>query len=297
MSKLKFSVDGAETIKKFFKKKDCDRLYKNAIKKINFNDLFKTEKNFKKIKKFKDVNPRIGKNLIEKLDTEFIFLNEKFTDLMKKILGDTWKVLDYKFVCGVPKRYIPSWVKKRIKGEFVPNLGPYIKNKYQNVTYFMGIDYHQDIIDFSNRYSDFITAYVYIDNVDKDSSPIRIIPKSHKIGASVFPHKIKLKNNNFLEVYNDNNKKIKTKPIEILGKTGQLSFWHCSIMHGTKPINCDKPRLSVRILVEKNKKKIDNCLIDKVNKGIKGKLLLRQTRRDLTKKGSSVIKGNFINRN
>jgi hypothetical protein len=78
---------------------------------------------------------------------------------------------------------------------------------------------------------------------------IRIIPKSHKIGASVFSHKIKLKNNNFLEVYNDNNKKI------------------------------------------------DNCLIDKANKEINGKLLLRQTRRDLTKKGSSVIKGNFINRN
>lgn len=64
-----------------------------------------------------------------------------------------------------------------------------------------------------------------------------------------FSHKIKLKNNNFLEVYNDNNKKI------------------------------------------------DNCLIDKANKEINGKLLLRQTRRDLTKKGSSVIKGNFINRN
>ena len=38
-------------------------------------------------------------------------------DLMKKILGDTWKVMDYKFVCAVPTNYIPNWIKKRIKGQ------------------------------------------------------------------------------------------------------------------------------------------------------------------------------------
>ena len=297
MQRLKFSVHGIETIKNFFKKKDCEKLYKTAIKKINFNDLFKSENNFQKIKKFKDVNPRIGKNLIEKMNTEFIFLDEKFMKLMSKVLGNSWKVLDYKFVCGVPEKIIPSWVKKKMKGEFVPNLGPYIREKYQNVTYFMGIDYHQDIIDFAERESDFITAYIYINDVDRNSSPIKIIPKSHTIGASVFPHKIKVKNNEYLEVFNDNNKKILTKPIEIVGKTGQLSFWHCSIMHGTKPMNSDKPRLSVRILIEKNKKEIGNCIIDKVNKNINGKLSLNQTRRDLTKKGNSIIKGNFLNKN
>ena len=297
MQRLKFSVHGIETIKNFFKKKDCEKLYKTAIKKINFNDLFKSENNFQKIKKFKDVNPRIGKNLIEKMNTEFIFLDEKFMKLMSKVLGNSWKVLDYKFVCGVPEKIIPSWVKKKMKGEFVPNLGPYIREKYQNVTYFMGIDYHQDIIDFAERESDFITAYIYINDVDRNSSPIKIIPKSHTIGASVFPHKIKVKNNEYLEVFNDNNKKILTKPIEIVGKTGQLSFWHCSIMHGTKPMNSDKPRLSVRISIEKNKKEIGNCIIDKVNKNINGKLSLNQTRRDLTKKGNSIIKGNFLNKN
>jgi hypothetical protein len=297
MQKLKFSIHGIETIKNFFKKKDCEKLYKTAIKKINFNDLFKSEKNFQKIKKFKDVNPRIGKNLIEKMNTEFIFLDKKFMKLMSKVLGNSWKVLDYKFVCGVPEKIIPSWVKKKMKGEFVPNLGPYIREKYQNVTYFMGIDYHQDIIDFAERESDFITAYIYINDVDRNSSPIKIIPKSHTIGASVFPHKIKVKNNEYLEVFNDNNKKILTKPIEIVGKTGQLSFWHCSTMHGTKPMNSDKPRLSVRILIEKNKKEIGNCIIDKVNKNINGKLSLNQTRRDLTKKGNSIIKGNFLNKN
>ena len=297
MNNLKFSVHGIETIKNFFKKKDCDKLYNEAIKKINFSDLFKSEKDFKKIKLFKDVNPRAGRNLIEKFNTEFIFLDKRFMKLMSEVLGSSWRVLDYKFVCGVPDKIIPQWVKKKIKGEFVPNLGPYIKKKFQNITYFMGIDYHQDIIDFAGRKSDFITAYIYIDDVDKNSSPIKIIPKSHKVGASVFPHKIKVKDNNYLEVFNDNNKKISAKPIEIIGKTGQLSFWHCSIMHGTKPMNSDKPRLSVRILVEKNKKIISNCKIDKVNKSINGRLSLNQTRRDLAKKGNSIIKGNFLNKN
>ena len=53
MSKLKFSVHGVETIRNFFNKKDCNRLYKSAIKKINFNDLFKTEKVLKRQKNLK----------------------------------------------------------------------------------------------------------------------------------------------------------------------------------------------------------------------------------------------------
>ena len=47
-------------------------------------------------------------------------------------------------------------------------MGRFIKEKYRDITYFRGIDFHQDIIDFPHKQSDFATFYVYLDNVDKN---------------------------------------------------------------------------------------------------------------------------------
>jgi hypothetical protein len=60
------------------------------------------------------------------------------------------------------------------------------------------------------------------------------------------------------------------------------------------PVVGNKPRISVRILIEKNSKKIQNCSIDRVNKKIIGKLSLTKTRKDLTDSGKSKIKRNFL---
>ena len=79
MSNLKFINDGIESVPNFFKKKECKRLLNQALKKIDFKNIFKSEKEFKKKKKFKDVNPRVGRNLISTLDTRFIF---QIKDLM-----------------------------------------------------------------------------------------------------------------------------------------------------------------------------------------------------------------------
>ena len=92
------------------------------------------------------------------------------------------------------------------------------------------------------------------------------------------------------------NKSIIIKPKVIRSGGGTLSYWHCSTLHGTKPIIGKKPRISVRVLIEKNSKRIEKSLIDKVNKKIIGKLSLIKTRNDLTKSGKSKIKGNFLHK-
>ena len=52
--------------------------------------------------------------------------------------------------------------EKKIKRNLAANLGPYIK-KYRDVTYFRGIDYHMDQIDFPNsKKSDFVTFFLYL---------------------------------------------------------------------------------------------------------------------------------------
>lgn len=107
-------LDSAFEIKKnFFNKKDCKKILNLVKKNRDFNKIWISENDFDKNKILKTVNPRPGRNLIEKLDTKFIFSNPKFIELINKILGPKWKVLDYKFVAALEKKMVPNWVQKK----------------------------------------------------------------------------------------------------------------------------------------------------------------------------------------
>ncbi len=293
---MNFLKNGYEIKKNFFNSGQCSKLLKKVYQSRNFNKIWLSEQEFKNNKILKTVNPRPGRNLIEKLDTSFIFSNEKFITLLNQVMGNSWRVLDYKFVVALEKKMVPNWVSNFTKDAFIPNMGRFIKEKYRDITYFRGIDFHQDIIDFPHKQSDFATFYVYLDNVDKNSSPLILFPKSHIYGAKTFPHDIK-KEKNFYRYYNNSKTSIKIKPKSLIGKSGTMYFWHPCILHGTQPTFKDKFRISIRILIEKNHLK-RKYLIDKINSKIKGRLSVKNSRRDINKKnGKYIIKGNFINKN
>ena len=73
------------------------------------------------------------------------------------------------------------------------NLAQYIKPEYRNISYFSGIDYHMDLLDYANFNGDYITLYIYLTDVTGNQSPLNIISKSHIYGATHFPHYLKLK--------------------------------------------------------------------------------------------------------
>lgn len=292
-----FVKNGIVSFPNFFDSNQTKKLLSNAQKTRKFKDIFLSKKNFNKDKKYVGVNPRAGRNLAEKLDTNFIFSNKNFQKEMKNALGDKWRVLDYKMVMGVPDKMVPDWIKEEIDNNPVANLGAYIKEKYRDITYFRGIDFHQDIIDFPDRKSDFITVYIYLDRVKTNSSPLYILKKSHLLGASTFPHKLKKIKKNFFEYVNDYKIKIFVEVYKLVGGAGSMFYWHSNLLHGTQPHIDDKPRISMRILVEKNSTKKTKSLIDAVNNKIKGSLILSKTRNDLSKIGKNKLKSNIINKN
>jgi hypothetical protein len=291
-----FIKKGIKSFTSYFDIKKTKKLLSEAKKSRNFNNIFLNKKDFKKNKKYVGVNPRPGRNLAEKLDTNFIFSNKRFQNEMKKVLGNQWRILGYKLVMGVPAKMIPDWIKKEIDNNPVANLGAYIKEKYRDLTYFRGIDFHQDIIDFPDKNSDFITVYIYLDTVTSNSSPLFVLKSSHLLGASVFPHKIKKIKKDLFRYSNDYEKNMTVKSYKLTGAAGSMFYWHSNLLHGTQPHINDKPRISFRILVEKNSTKKSNCLIDIVNKKIKGSLILSKTRHDLTQIGENKLKNNIINR-
>ena len=291
-----FISHGYQICEKIFDEDQCKLLLNNVLKTRDLTDMFLSEKEFKKEENHSGVNPRPGCNLLEKLDTRFIFFNEDFNLEMTKVLGDRRRILDYKLVMGFPKKYIPKWISGELKDSLVPNLGGYVRPEYRDITYFHGVDFHQDIIDFPDRDSDFITAYIYLDKVDENSSALHLLSHSHKLGASVFPHNLKEIERNKYLYKNDFNDQQNCDLIKLMGDGGSLFYWHCNTLHGTQPMIDDNPRISVRILIEKNSKTKSDCLVDVVNKISKGSLSLKQTRRDLDSSSKSVLVGNKINK-
>ena len=277
---LNFLKNGIENCGVVYSKKNCDNLLKEIYKTRNFKNIFLSRKDFLKgVKSNSKQNPSPGNNLLHKLNCSFIFENNFFNKEMKKVLGNNFRILNHKLVMGVPENYLPEWIRLIIKDNTTNNLGKFIKPKYRDITYFKGLDFHQDIIDYPTRVADFITVYIYLDNVNANTSPLYVIPNSHKLGATQFPHNIIFNNKTSNILYLNKKKKIKSKILRLDGKAGSTSYWHPFILHSTQPHKDDKPRISVRLLVEKNRWKDIKCDLDKLNKKINGKISIDVTRK------------------
>lgn len=273
----------------------CQRLLDAVRRDRDFGQLFLAEADYRKSATHVGVNPRPGRNLLGRLDCGFIFDNPVFIETMRRVLGNAWRVLDFKFVVGVPHSWMPQWVVKETNGLAVPNLGAYVRPEYRDMTYFHGIDFHQDIIDFKDRNADFVTVYVYLEDVRTDCSPLHIVPRSHERGATIFPHRL-FKTSEGLLRYEDDAGGSDAYECKVLtGEAGSMYYWHALTLHGTQPHADDKPRISVRILAEKNARSDVNCELDCLNRVIKGKLTLIETRKDLDSLGLAVVRGNSIN--
>lgn len=261
-------------------------------------DLFLSQAAFDADPQFKGVNPQPGRNLLHTLSEKAHFV-EGHAGLragLSELLGPHYEILDKKFVCGVPESWIPDWLKARLLGNPVNNLGAYIKPQYRDITYFYGIDYHQDIIDWKDRSANFVTMYVYLDEVTAHDAPLFVLARSHKFGATIFPHKLnKINDHPIVWRYSDDvGNAMECEQQALLGPAGYVAMWHSALLHGTQPDTADQARLSLRYLVTKPDV-TDRFGIDEVNDTLSGRLSLGTTRVDLNAEGAAVVKANTIN--
>lgn len=286
-----FRKKGIIEFNQLLNKKKCSDLYKKIIKsRLWGNNLFKSEKVFQKKQQFKRTNPGKGKfNLAEKFDLNFIENNKEIKSILNDILGKDYEIVIKKFVVAVPESWIPNWLKQKVKNSLAPNLGPFIKNKYRDVTYFRGIDYHMDQIDFPNQPSDFITLYIYLNDTTSKMSPLNILEGSHIFGQTKFPHIIKkCQNNNYLKYGNKSNNLKIFKKKRLIGKSGTVYIWSSLTLHGTQPQeNKDDFRISLRYIIKKSNKVCKNTEINNLIKNISP---IRIMRDDVDPKNFKQIK-------
>jgi hypothetical protein len=154
--------------------------------------LFLSEADFDADPHYTGVNPRPGRNLLEAFDDRLGFVEQdpQLVEGITALLGPGYEILGKKVVCGVPAASVPEWLRKRILGNPVNNLGAYVRPQYRDVTYFYGIDFHQDLIDYKAREADFLTLYIYLHPVTRADAPLYLLEGSHTLGGSVFPHNL-----------------------------------------------------------------------------------------------------------
>uniref|UniRef100_B0T296 Phytanoyl-CoA dioxygenase n=1 Tax=Caulobacter sp. (strain K31) TaxID=366602 RepID=B0T296_CAUSK len=259
-------------------------------------DLFLSEAAFDADPQYIGVNPAPGRNLLERFEDDLAFVEKDpaIVAAVSALLGDGYEILLKKLICGVPSSVVPNWLKARIAGNPVNNLGAYVKAPFRDITYFYGIDFHQDLIDYKDREADFITLYIYLHDVGAHDAPLFLLEDSHRLGGTLFPHDLTKNPEGWL--YRDGRgHEIQTKQHLLTGKAGYAAMWHACTLHGTQPDAADNERLSLRYLIAR-KPGAPAPGMDAVNATLLGPLSLEATRQDLDARGAAQIKANSVNK-
>ncbi len=256
--------------------------------------LFLSEAEFDADPQYTGVNPRPGRNLLERFEDRLGFVEQapQIVEAVTALLGHDYEILNKKVVCGVPARSIPDWLKARIHGNPVNNLGAYMKPQNRDITYFYGIDFHQDLIDYKEREADFLTLYVYLHPVTKADAPLYLLEGSHKLGGSVFPHDLTRATPDTWLYRNGEHGEVETRQRILTGGAGFAAMWHACTLHGTQPDAADHERISLRYLIARGQGRAPG--MEAVNATLQGPLSLTDTRKDLGADGAAVIRANTV---
>ena len=281
-----FLRDGVVKLGNILDVDKCKNTMKQFYKLKPFNEQFFKENVFIKENEFDESKshvgsgPRPGRNLTEEIDLEYIEKNPIVQKTLSTILGSDYNIMQKIFVMAPPTNWIPDWWKKKYVDYGHLNICGYVNDEFRDMTYFYGVDYHQDIADYRDRVGDFITFYVYLDDVTSDMSPLHILPKSHIFGVTTQPHDLKAIDNNKI-LYNDRiGNSSEFDYYSITGSGGSVNFWSVYLLHGTtRSPATNSPRISLRYLIERGKS-TEELPIDKFLKTITGPLIQRKSNKD-----------------
>jgi hypothetical protein len=276
----------------------CKLLADKVLKSRPWDEsIFRSYKDINENPRHANVVPtKNGYNLAEKYDLDFIENNTNLKKILNQILGKNYEIILKKFVVSAPKQIIPEWLEPIIDKKLDGNLAQYIKPEFRDISYFSGIDYHMDLLDYANFNGDYLTLYIYLTDVNSKQSPLNIINKSHIYGATHFPHFLKKTNQLNKLFYSSDGKKFqKFNKKKLLSKKGRVYLWSALTIHGTIKSLATKPRVALRLSIRKNQNNNSRCLIDKLYENLNIRLN-HNTRTDIKFKNSKIIRRKRIKR-
>lgn len=232
--------------------------------------------------------------LSPELDLAFIEENPAFKDAMTRLCGENWQVMKKAIIRSAPRRVLPEWIAEWMQEVGRPNLNPFVKDEFQDVQYFMTTDFHQDK---TRPDSDFVTVYIYLDEVDPEYSALQILFGSHKPGMTTYPHNLRRDYTDKAKwYYSDNDGNHETcREYVVTGDPGSIFCFHSLTLHGTGLNDSKNPRISLRYLIERGGAPDDeSCLLNQANNLIYGPTHLTMNRSDVGPDGAFLRIGSSL---
>ena len=219
------------------------------------------------------------------VDLAFIENNYEFKCFATELVGKDYSIMKKSVIRSVPHSVIPDWMTGYLSEVGRPNLNPFIKDEFQDIQYFLSTDFHQDK---TRPNSNFVTVYIYLDEVDESDSALHILSGSHKLGMTHYPHLLRRSHlNTSLWYYSDFNGNHETCTEEtVVGQPGTVFSFHCLTLHGTGPNNSAAPRISLRYLLSKSPNSGTDSLLDRANRQVYGPHQISNARLDISVDGS-----------
>ena len=120
----------------------------------------------------------------------------------------------------------------------------------------------------------FVTFYIYLDKVNKTDSPLNILTGTYKFGATHYPHYLRPGSNKNQWYYSNlKGNHIRADKISIFGNAGKVFCFHALNLHGSTLSKSSKPRISLRYLIQCNKKNYKKTVLSKSFKLCSGKVV------------------------
>jgi len=276
----------------------CDTLLGEIKKTRDFGpDLFMDQAEFERLNPDAfNKNPRPGCNLLDDLAALScqIETSPDLTGFLEALLGPGYEIFRRKLVCGVSRAWLPEWIRQRVEGKPSNNLAHFMKPENTDITWFYGIDFHQDLVDWKDETPDFVTVYVYIDDVASGQAPLFVLPRSHLAGEDPFPHDMTMKDRNSGTWYyrTRSGRECLSDQVILERPKGSVFCWHALTLHGTQPATVYDPRISIRYLIRKGAGD-HRSFIDELNSNI-GAGKLSSPRYDLDGNGMPVVEQNKL---
>lgn len=136
--------------------------------------------------------------------------------------------------------------------------------------------------------------YVYVSDVTAADSPLFVLPGSHRLGVTVFPHQIEPGARPDEWRYSAaRGRALTTRHRSLVGPVGSVYAWHACLLHGTQPSTSSRARLSLRFVFEKASHVGGE--IDALNATIDGALVSSSPEAYRDERGVVVVRKNILN--
>lgn len=272
------------------------RAWIDARRPISKDIFYGSEAEFKAKGRWQNYAPgRASHNLLldPSLDLSFLEQNPSFAALAKRLCGDNYEIFKKSIIRSMPRWATPGWLLDYVLDVGRPNMNPFVRDEFQDVQYFLHTDFHQDK---TRPESDFVTVYVYLDDVDAEYSALQILAGSHKLGMTVYPHSVRRSvRRPDRWFYSDSlGNHLECPLVAVTGGPGSIFSFHCMSLHGTGFNDSANPRISLRYLLRKKPGDPAECLQDRANARVIGPMRMLHTRVDVGGDGAFQRTGSAL---